>query len=323
MSENIIVLDAQIVNPGDLSWELSWAPLEKLGRLTVYERTPRSQLIEVMREATIALNSLAIMSREILAECPKLKYVGLLSTGYDNIDLKAATELGIAVTNVPGFCSAMVSQQAMALLLEICHNVGVYSQAVHEGNWVDSRQWSFREYPLIELSGLTMGVIGLGRIGMALARSAVGLGMKILADIDHPSVDTGAPVQYVTQEQLLAQSDVISLCCPSNEANREMINQKSIARMKDGVILINIARGNLINDDHLAQALESGKVLAAGLDVISEEPIKPTNPLLRAKNCYITPHVAGSGAKSRSSLLVEAIKNLRMFLEGNPINLLN
>jgi glycerate dehydrogenase len=252
-----------------------------------------------------------------------LRYIGILATGHDMVDLKAARAKGVTVTNVPGYGAAAVGQQAMALLLEICNNVGAYSQAVRQGDWVGSRLWSHRDRPLIELAGLTMGVIGLGRIGLSVARTAAAMGMRILADGRHPTAKPGEPAEYVSLEGLLAGSDVIVLCCPLDGSTRGMIGEAAIDAMKEGVIIVNVSRGPLIDEERLAAALESGKVLAAGLDVVSREPIRPDNPLMRAKNCFITPHLAGSSRGSRGRLLSGAIENLRMFLSGTPVNVVN
>jgi glycerate dehydrogenase len=309
-----------VLNPGDLSWE----PLNDFGRLTVYDRTPASELVSRLKEATVVFSDLNEITEEIMAECPKLKYIGLLATGFEKIDLKAAKARGIAVTNVPNHSTALISQHALALLLEICHQVGRYSQAVHQGNWVKAREWSYTQYPLLDLDGLTMGVIGLGYIGLALARKAAALGMKIVADKNHlAKVEAGINIEYLRLEEILAQSDVISLCCSLNSSTRQMINQETIRLMKNGVIIINIARGQLINEDHLAQALKSWKVMAAGLDVVSLEPIREDNPLLGLKNCFITPHMAASSTICRQRLLTIALDNFKMFLAGTPVNIVN
>ncbi|MDR1109890.1 MAG: D-2-hydroxyacid dehydrogenase [Deltaproteobacteria bacterium] len=302
---------------------MSWEPLAALGRLEVHERTPRTLVAVRLREATVALTGLASIGAGIFDQCPGLRYIGVLATGYDMVDVRTATERGVTVSNVPGYGTAAVSQQALALLLEICHNVGRYSQAVHEGGWVSSRGWCFGDHPLIELEGLTMGVVGLGRIGQAMARMARAMGMEVMADQEHPAAWPGPLADYVPLAELLASSDVICLSCPLGESNMEMINRETISGMKDGVIIINVARGGLVNDLALAQALESGKVRAAGLDVVSSEPLRPGDPLYGAKNCFITPHVAGTGRKSRQRLLDVAVSNLRHFLGGRPANLVN
>jgi glycerate dehydrogenase len=318
-TERIVVLDGQFVNTGDLSW----SPLEALGELTVHTRTHPVELISRLDRATAVFNSVQVFDRQILAQCPMLRYIGLLSTGCETVDLEAAKALGITVTNVPGYSGQAVSQHALALLLSICNKVGEYSREVACGGWIKVRRRSSLDWPIIELAGQTMGIIGLGHIGQCLATTAAAMGMAVLADKAHPAKEPVAAVEYVPFGELLARSDVISLCCSLTGQTRGMINQESIAQMKDGVIIINISRGLLINEADLAQALRSGKVLAAGLDVVSEEPIKLENPLFGLENCLITPHLAASGQGARFRLLALAAENYRSFLAGKPINVLN
>lgn len=281
----IVVLDGYTLNPGDLSW----AGLEELGDLTVYDRTvfDRSNdnlIIERIGDAQIVFTNKTPLPREVLSKVPNVKYIGVLATGYNIVDIEAAKELGITVTNIPTYGTDSVAQMVFAHLLEICHHVAAHSDAVKNGEWTNNVDWCFWKYPLIELAGKTMGIIGYGRIGQAVGRVAQAFGMKVLANDKYPNKDLESDtLKYVELDELLANSDVISLHCPLFEENKGMINKDSIAKMKDGVIIINTSRGPLIVEDDLAEALNSGKVYAAGLDVVSTEPIKADNPLLKAK----------------------------------------
>ncbi len=321
----IVVLDGYTLNPGDLSW----AGLEELGDLTVYDRTvfDRSNdnlIIERIGDAQIVFTNKTPLPREVLSKVPNVKYIGVLATGYNIVDIEAAKELGITVTNIPTYGTDSVAQMVFAHLLEICHHVAAHSDAVKNGEWTNNVDWCFWKYPLIELAGKTMGIIGYGRIGQAVGRVAQAFGMKVLANDKYPNKDLESDtLKYVELDELLANSDVISLHCPLFEENKGMINKDSIAKMKDGVIIINTSRGPLIVEDDLAEALNSGKVYAAGLDVVSEEPIKADNPLLKAKNIFLTPHIAWAPKESRQRLMDIAVNNLVKFLEGNPVNVVN
>jgi len=316
----IVVLDGYTENPGDLSWEA----MKQLGELTVYDRTAPEQIISRIGEAEAVIINKTPLSRETLEACPHIRYIGVLATGYNVVDVAAASEKGIAVTNIPTYGTAAVAQFAIALLLEITSRVGHHARAVREGRWEHSRDWCFWDYPLIELAGKTMGIIGFGRIGRTTAGIAQALGMKVLAcDNFHDlSLETDT-CRYASRQDVLALSDVIVLHCPLLPETQGMICRESIARMKDGVILINNARGPLIVEDDLAEALNSGKVAGAGLDVVSTEPIRSDNPLLRAKNCYITPHISWAPRESRQRLMDIAVGNLRAFAEGTPVNVIN
>lgn len=290
----IVVARRLYVESGDLSW----AGLEELGDLTVYDRTvfDRSNdnlIIERIGDAQIVFTNKTPLPREVLSKVPNVKYIGVLATGYNIVDIEAAKELGITVTNIPTYGTDSVAQMVFAHLLEICHHVAAHSDAVKNGEWTNNVDWCFWKYPLIELAGKTMGIIGYGRIGQAVGRVAQAFGMKVLANDKYPNKDLESDtLKYVELDELLANSDVISLHCPLFEENKGMINKDSIAKMKDGVIIINTSRGPLIVEDDLAEALNSGKVYAAGLDVVSTEPIKADNPLLKAKNIFLTPHIA-------------------------------
>lgn len=310
----IVVLDGYTENPGDLSWDA----LAAQGELTVYDRTPPAEILARVGDAEIVYTNKTPLTRETLAACERLRYVGALSTGYNVVDADAAKELGIAVTNIPAYSTAAVAQFVFALLLEVCHRVGHHSRAVHEGRWANSIDFCFWDYPLIELAGKTMGIIGYGRIGRATAAIARSFGMRVLAHSRRGNDPACVPL-----ETLLAESDVVSLHCPLTAESKGMIDRQAIAQMKDGVILINTARGPLIQEEDLRDALLSGKVYAAAVDVVSVEPIRPDNPLLGLENCLITPHIAWAPKETRTRLMEVAAENLRQFLAGTPQNLVN
>ena len=316
----IVVLDGYTVNPGDLSWD----HLRELGDLVVYDRTPGDKTVERIGDAEIVITNKTVIDRNVFEACQKIQYVGVLATGYNVVDIEAAKEKKIPVVNVPAYSTASVGQLAIALLLEICHHVGEHSQSVKSGEWTKSVDFCYWKSPLIELEGKTMGVIGFGNIGQKTACIAQALGMKILVnsrrEIKELESDT---LRYVGLDELFAKADVISLHCPLAENTKGIINRDSIARMKDGVIIINTSRGPLVVEEDLAAALNSGKVYAAGVDVVSCEPIQAENPLLRAKNCIITPHIAWAPIEARSRLLDCAVNNLRSFLAKTPVNVVN
>lgn len=318
----IVVLDGYTENPGDLSWE----PLKALGSLTVYDRTSLTDDGEIIRRiggAEIVVTNKTPLRAAVLDACPSIRFIAVLATGYNVVDVAHAAEKGIPVSNVPAYGTAAVSQYAIALLLEICHHIGHHAATVAEGRWAKSADFCYWDYPLIELDGKTMGIIGFGRIGQAEGRIARALGMRVLA-YDLFPVSAGREVaEYVSLDQLLAQSDVVSLHCNLTAENEGMINRQSIAKMKDGAILINNARGQLICEQDLADALNSGKLAAAGLDVVSTEPIREDNPLLTAKNCLITPHISWASIESRERIMDCTEKNIRAFISGSPINVVN
>lgn len=316
----IIILDGYTVNPGDLSW----AGFEALGELTVYERTPHNKIVDRIGDAEIVLTNKTPLTKETFEACAGIKYVGVLATGYDIIDVAVAKEKGIPVCNIPTYGTAAVAQFVFALLLEICHHVGAHSESVKAGAWTNSKDFCFWNYPLIELAGKTMGIIGCGRIGQKTAQIAQSLGMKVLAFDEFPKKDFECDTfKYVNLDELLAKSDVISLHCPLTSSTKGIINKTNINKMKNGVILINTARGPLIVEEDLADALNNGKVFAAGVDVVSIEPIRPDNILLQAKNCIITPHIAWAPKESRARLMDIAVENLKSFINGKPINVVN
>ncbi len=315
----IVVLDGFTLNPGDLSWR----GLEVLGEVTVYDRTPKEEIVSRIGNADAILTNKTPISAETLAACPGVKYIGVLATGYNVVDTAAAKERGIPVCNIPTYGTAAVGQFAIAMLLEICHHVAHHSDAVHAGRWSNNVDWCFWDYPLIELEGKTMGIIGFGRIGQRTGEIAKALGMRVLA-FDAYQNDAGKAIgSYVDLDTLLKESDVISLHCPLFPETKGIVNAASIAKMKDGVILLNNSRGPLIVEQDLADALASGKVFAAGLDVVSEEPIRADNPLLLAKNCIITPHISWAPKESRQRLMDAAVSNLAAWVAGKAVNVVN
>lgn len=319
----IVVLDGYCLNPGDLSW----SQMEALGTCTVYDRTSLTDMEEVISrigDAEIVYTNKTPLPREVLERCPNLKFIGVLATGYNVVDTEAARLRGIPVANIPTYGTDSVGQFAIALLLEICHHIGHHDQAVHQGKWENNPDWCFWDYPLIELAGKTMGIIGYGRIGQATGRIAQALGMKVLAydTYKNPELET-ADCRYAELEELLGESDVIALHCPLFPETEGIINKSNISKMKDGVIILNNSRGPLIVEKDLAEALDSGKVAAAGVDVVSTEPIRQDNPLLKAKNCIITPHISWAPRESRQRLMDIAVENLKKFLQGTPVNIVN
>jgi len=316
----IVVLDGFTLNPGDLTW----AGLERHGIVTIYDRTPEDLVIDRIGRAEIIFTNKTVLNGNILKSVPSVKYIGVLATGYNVVDIEIAKELGITVTNIPTYGTTAVSQFVFALLLEICHHVGAHSDSVRQGDWVKCPDFCYWNYPLIELAGKTIGMIGYGRIGQDTGRIAQAFGMKVLAYDSYKNLSLeNSTMKYVELDELYAQSDVISLHCPLFESTKGIINQNSIAKMKDGVILINTSRGPLVVEEDLKNALNSGKIAMAGLDVVSSEPIKADSPLLSAKNCIITPHIAWAPKESRSRLMTIAVDNLSQFLDGSPINVVN
>lgn len=317
----IVVLDGYTENPGDLSWE----GLEALGELTVYDRTTGGieETIKRIGDAQAVYTNKTPLPREVFEACPSIRFVGVLATGYNVIDIEAARERNIPVANVPSYGTDAVGQFAIGLLLEICHHIGHHNQVVHEGAWEKNPDWCFWDYPLIELAGKTMGVVGFGRIGQATGRIAKALGMRVIANDKYESESGRAIAEYVDRDTLFRESDVISLHCPLFPDTEGLINKENIGKMKNGVIILNNSRGQLVVEKDLADALNSGKVYAAGLDVVSTEPIKGDNPLLGAKNCIITPHISWAPKESRERLMEIAVGNLRAFLDGEPVNVVN
>lgn len=318
----IVVLDGFTLNPGDLNW----SNLEMLGDLTVHDRTPYNpkDIVDRIGNAEIVFTNKTPINNEVLNTAPSLKYVGVLATGYNVVDLEAANRKGIVVTNVPDYSSNAVAQFTLALMLEFCHRIGDHNISVKDGDWIKSKDFSFWNYPLIELSGKTLGLIGFGKIGRATAKLAEAFGMNILvfnrtkyAEYEHEKLT------FVTLNELLRKSDFVSLHAPLTEETEGIINTENLAKMKESSFLINTSRGPLINEKDLTDALNSSKLAGAALDVISEEPMAPDNPLLKAKNCIITPHIAWASKEARQRLMHTTVKNLQAFLDGTPINVVS
>jgi len=318
----IIVLDGYTENPGDLSWE----GLAALGELTVYDRTAltdEAEIIQRIGEAEIVYTNKTPISRRVLEACQNLRFIGVLATGYNVVDVKCAKERGIPVSNVPSYGTASVSQFSIALLLEVCHHIGHHDATVHDGRWASCADFCYWDYPLIELEGKTLGIIGFGRIGRQEGRIARAMGMNIIACDPFPCDEGRQIAEYVELDELYATADVISLHCNLTPENTGMINRDSIEKMKDGVILINNARGQLIEEQDVADALNSGKLAAAAFDVVYTEPIREDNPLLKAKNCIITPHISWAPKESRQRIMDCAVENAKAFLAGQPIHVVN
>ena len=316
----IVILDSYTENPGDLSWE----GIARLGELTGYDRTAAEDVIRRIGDAEVVFTNKAPITREVIDACPSIRFISVLATGYNCVDYVYAKEKGIPVTNIPAYGTDSVGQFAIALLLEICHHIGHHSDTVHAGKWTNSPDFCYWDYPLIELAGKTMGIIGFGRIGQVVGRVAKALGMKVLA-FSRSESESGKAIAdaYVDLDTLLRESDVVSLHCPLFPETEGIINRDTIAKMKDGAILINNSRGQLVVEQELADALNSGKLAAAGLDVVSVEPIRADNPLLSAKNCIITPHISWAAKEARERIMQMAEKNLQAYLDGAPINVVN
>jgi glycerate dehydrogenase len=319
---NIVVLDGFTLNPGDLSWD----GLKQFGKVTVFARTDfhTEKIIDAIGDSEVVFTNKIPLQKEVLEKLTKVKYIGVLATGYNVVDVVAAGDLGIVVTNIPSYATAAVAQFTFALLLELCHHVGAHNDAVQNGEWSASRDFCFWKYPLMELSGKTMGLIGLGRIGQATAKIAETFGLKVLAYDNNvnPSLKNDN-CKYVTLDELFGKSDIISLHCPLLDTTKGLINKSNIALMKEGVIIINTSRGQMIVEEDLRDALNDGKVAGAAVDVVSYEPISKDNPLLHARNCIITPHIAWASKESRQRLMRTAEENLGAFLKGQPVNVVS
>ena len=317
----ISVIDGYTENPGDLSWD----GLRALGEVVIYDHSTKdeAEIIRRIGDAEIVVANKSPISRRVLDACPNVKYITVQATGYDPIDYAYAREKGIPVSNVPTYGTASVAQFAIALLLEICGHAAHHSDAVHAGRWAESGEWTFWDYPMIELAGKTMGIIGFGRIGQNVGRIAKALGMNVIAFNRSRSAEGAEIAEYVELDELLRRADVVSLHCPLFPETRGIINRETIAKMKDGVIIINNSRGPLVVEQDLADTLNSGKVYAAGLDVVSSEPISADNPLLKAKNCIITPHISWAPKESRQRIMDCTVENIRAFQAGKPQNVVN
>lgn len=316
----IVVLDGYALNPGDLSW----AEMEKLGELKLYDRTSKEEIIDRIGDAEIVLTNKAVLTREILEKIPAVKYIGVMATGYNVVDTNAARELGIVVTNVPAYSTESVAQLVFAFILECCHHVGEHNRAVQSGEWARSKDFTFWNYPLIELAQKTLGLIGYGAIGQAVARLAVAFGMnvKIFSRTEKKDIETDK-IKFVSLDEVLGQSDFISLHCPLTDETKGLINKANLTKMRAGTYLINTSRGPVIVEQDVADALNSGKLAGAAVDVVSAEPILGDNPLLEAKNCIITPHFAWAPFEARKRLMKTLVANIQCYMEGNPVNVVN
>ncbi len=316
----IVILDGYTENPGDLSWE----GFEALGELTVYDRTPAELIIKRINDAAIVYTNKTPITKATLDACPSIQFIGVLATGFNVVDTVAAKEKNIPVANIPTYGTAAVAQFTMALVLELCHHIGEHSDCVKKGDWTNCPDFCFWNYPLIELAGKTMGIIGFGRIGQTTAKMAQAFGMEVLAfdEYQNPAFESET-CHYASLDELLEKSDVIALHCPLLPSTEGIINKDTIYKMKDGVLIVNDSRGPLINEVDLRDALNSGKVAGAAVDVVSTEPIKMDNPLLEAKNCIITPHIAWAPKESRQRLMDIAVSNLDAFIKGKPQNIVN
>jgi glycerate dehydrogenase len=312
----LTILDAFTANPGDLSW----AGLESLATCTFHDRTSPDEALVRAEDAELVLTNKTVLSGDTIRSLPKLKYIGVLATGYNVVDVAAARERGIVVTNVPGYSTPSVAQTVLALLLELTHRVGHHAQTVRDGRWSQCPDFCYWDGTLVELSGRTMGILGYGTIGEGVAKIALALGMKVIANRRTWKDKPIEGVSPASQEEVFAQSDVLSLHCPLTEETKHIINAQNIAKMKPTALLINTARGPLVNEAELAAALNEGRLAGAGLDVLSAEPPPADNPLLTAKNCYITPHIAWASKESRERLIAVATQNVKAFLDGKPQN---
>ena len=311
----IVILDGHALNPGDLSWD----QIRQFGEVTYYDRTPKELTAQRIGDAEIILLNKVQITEQILARCPNLKLICILATGYNVVDCAAAAKRGIRVCNVPGYSTNSVAQFTFALLLELCHHVGVHSDSVHSGEWSACPDFAYWKTPQMELYGKTLGIIGYGSIGKAVANIARAMGMRVISHSRTPKEG----VECVSLPELLAQADVVSLHCPLFPENTGMINAETIAMMKDGALLINTARGGLINEQAVADALRSGKLAGAAMDVVCQEPINADSPLLTAPNCIMTPHIAWAPLEARQRILNITEQSIQGYLAGSPVNVVN
>lgn len=316
----IVILDGYTTNPGDLSWE----NFSEFGEVTAYDYTPAELVVERCKDAEIIIDNKVVFTKETLEQLPKLKYIGLLSTGFNVIDIEAAKNNGITVCNVPTYSTAAVAQLTFALILEMYNQVSVHSEAVHKGEWTNCRDFCFQKTPLLELNNKTIGLIGYGKIGSEVAKIADAFSMNILCYVPSkkPQPDF-KNFRFVSLDELAEKSDIVSLHCPLTPETTKIINSDFIAKMKKNAIIINTSRGPSIDEQALTDALNSDRIAGAGVDVLSTEPPKADNPLLSCKNCFITPHIAWAGYETRERLVGVVLNNLKSYLDGNPVNVVN
>ena len=314
----IVILDGYTLNPGDLNWD----ELTRLGECNIYDRTPPEFTVERLKNAEIAVTNKVVISKEIIDQLPTLKYIGVLATGYNVVDIKAATKAGIIVTNIPAYSTASVAQMVFSHILNFAQNISVHAQLVAKGDWARSIDFAYWKTPQTELADKTLGIIGFGQIGQAVAKIGIAFGMKVIFS-NRSKKETSLSAKQVDLDTLLSESDFISINCPLTPNNKGFINKQTIEKMKPSVFLVNTGRGPLINEQDLADALNKGKIAGAGLDVLAVEPATIDNPLPKAKNCFITPHIAWATKESRTRLMHVAGENIKSFLNGNPQNVVN
>lgn len=312
----IVALDGYAANPGDLSWD----ELKALGECVIYDRTAPEEVLERAADAELVLTNKVVITAEMMAALPQLKYIGVMATGYNIVDIDAARERGIIVTNIPSYSTDSVAQMVFAHILNIAQQVQHHSEAVHQGRWTSSKDFCFWDTPLIELRGKKIGIVGLGHTGYTTARIAIGFGMEVYAYTSKSSFQLPPEIKKMELDQLFSECDIISLHCLLTDKTRELVNAARLKLMKPTAILINTGRGQLVNEQDLADALNNGQIYAAGLDVLSQEPPKADNPLLTARNCYITPHIAWASAAARERLMGILLDNLKGYMEGKVIN---
>lgn len=312
----IVALDGYAANPGDLSWD----ELKALGECVIYDRTAPEEVLERAADAEVVLTNKVVITAEMMAALPQLKYIGVMATGYNIVDIDAARERGIIVTNIPSYSTDSVGQMVFAHILNIAQQVQHHSEAVHQGRWTASKDFCFWDTPLIELRGKKIGIVGLGHTGYTTARIAIGFGMEVYAYTSKSSFQLPPEIKKMELDQLFSECDIISLHCLLTDKTRELVNAARLKLMKPTAILINTGRGQLVNEQDLADALNNGQIYAAGLDVLSQEPPKADNPLLTARNCYITPHIAWASAAARERLMGILLDNLKGYMEGKVIN---
>jgi glycerate dehydrogenase len=317
---NMVILDGYTLNPGDLSWD----EIDKLGELRVYDRTPPHQTVERASKAEIVLTNKAPISADTMEKLPNLKFIAVMATGYDIVDIAAAALRGVPVSNVPEYGTDSVAQFVFALILELCHQVGSHQEAVKAGEWAAASDWCFWKSPQILLKGKKVGIVGLGRIGRRVGELAHAFGMEVMAFDPHTQESPAyAPFCWKPLKELFAEADVVSLHCPQTEENVRFVNGETLTSMKKDAFFINASRGGLVDEDGLAQALNNKRIAGAALDVVSVEPIRPDNPLLSAKNCLISPHIAWASLGARRTLMAETVRNIRAFISGDCINMVN
>lgn len=315
----IVVLDAYALNPGDLSWET----LKELGETIIYERSTVAETSVRIADANVVLTNKVLLPADIIDNAANLKYIGVMATGYNVVDIVAAHKRNIVVTNIPAYSTQSVAQLTLALILELANHVAIYAQSVRNGDWSRSKDFSYQIKAIMELQHKTLGIIGFGKIGQAVAKMALAFGMQVIASHKHPERDKMEGVLFVNEEDCFRKADIVSLHCPLNEQNKHFVNRQLLEIMKPSAFLINTSRGALINEQDLASALNTGRIAGAGLDVLSSEPPSENNTLLHAKNCLITPHIGWSTYEARRRLMLDVVKNLIAFQNGSPVNVVS